>query len=64
MLRARGRDEVRADHGLADARRRDEHADVVGEQRLDGLLLERRQLAVEGEVERRSALALVLDVER
>ena len=43
------RDEVGADDRLADAGRRDEHADVVREQRARRLSLDRRQLALERE---------------
>jgi hypothetical protein len=60
--RARG-DEVCPDHRLADTRRRDEDAGVVGHERSRGLLLDRRERSLEVEVERRPFRTLVLAVQ-
>jgi len=57
------RDEVGADHRLADAGRRYEHPRVVGEQGFHGPRLDRRQGAVKGEVNGPTAVAFVLDSE-
>jgi hypothetical protein len=55
--------EVRADDRLADAGRRDEHADLVLEQRVRGLLLNWRQVPAKSEAERLAGDALVRDFE-
>jgi hypothetical protein len=60
---ARGR-QVRADHGLADARRSHEHADLVVENGARGSLLDRRQRSVEPSIERGAARALLTEIDR
>ena len=56
-------DEVRPDHGLADAGRRDEDTRIVREKRSRRRLLNRRQRAVESNVQSGSGDALVRDLE-
>jgi len=58
------RHEVGADHGLADAGRRHEHANVVLKQRIHGFLLHGRQPPLESEAKGVAGHPLVLDLER
>src|SRR6185436_16664402 len=57
------RHKIRAKHSLADAGRRDKYTDVVLEERLCCLLLDRRELALELDIEWLTFLELVLDLE-
>ena len=54
-------DQIGADHGLADARRRDEHSNVLTQKSPCRLPLDRREPAFEGDIQRLPFAALVLD---
>ena len=54
-------DQIRANYGLAHAWRRDEQTDVLAKQSPCGLLLNRRELALKGEIQGLPLAALILD---
>jgi len=58
------RHEVRADDGLARARRGDEDADVVRQKCTGGLILDLGELPLESAVDRLAAVPLIVDFER
>ena len=60
--RSRG-DEVGADDGLAHARRRDEHTDVVTEQGPRGLFLDGGQPTLKGDLQRLAVTPVIFDAE-
>ena len=55
------RDQVGAENGLPDARRADEHAKVMRQQRVDRILLYGGEVAVEGEFQGRAIVSLIVD---
>lgn len=56
-------DQICADDGLAHARQRDEHTDVVTEQGPRGLFLDGRQPTLEGDLQRLAVTPLIFDAE-
>ena len=56
--------QVSPDDGLASAGRRDEHADVMGEDRVGSPRLDGRQRSVEPDVRWRAGDALIIDIQR